>query len=78
MDIDEATHFVLEKVLFFPPAAAAVAAGAAAVAIHILPCGPSMMDYPETFWIPSETGRGGFRQVAEFFISMIFFQILFC
>ena len=35
MDIDEATHFVLER-FFFPPAAAAVAAAAGAAAIHIL------------------------------------------
>ena len=35
MDIDEATHFVLER-FFFPPAAASTAAGAAAAAIHLL------------------------------------------
>ena len=39
-----------------------------------LPCGPSMMDYPETCWKSPETGRGGFRQVSEFFS---FFKIFF-
>ena len=32
-----------------------------------LPCGLSMMYYPETCWKPPETGRRGFRQVSGFF-----------
>jgi hypothetical protein len=28
-------------------------------------------------WKPPETGRGGFRQVCEFFISIFFFSIFF-
>ena len=42
-----------------------------------LPCGLTMMDYPETYWKPPETGCGGFRLVSEFFISIFFFQIFF-
>ena len=32
-----------------------------------MPCGPSMMDYPETCWKPPETGPRGFWHVSYFF-----------
>ena len=44
------------------------------IKLEYLPCGPSMMDYPETCWRPPESGCGGFRQVSEFFISLILFS----
>ena len=41
----------------------------------LIPCGPSMMDYPETHRKPLETGRSGFWQVSElFFINKKFFK----
>ena len=36
--------------------------------LHI-PCGLSMMDYPETCWKPPETGRGGFQIIHHWRIS---------
>ena len=38
-----------------------------------IPCGPLMMDYPETSGNLPETSAAGFWQVSEFFIIVIFF-----